>query len=51
MRIIEARQSETSPLRYHIELTPEEFEDVKDLVYNIVLRIKENEKKQRDNIR
>jgi len=44
MRLIEFRQSETSPLRYHLELTPDEIEEVKDLVYEIIKRIKNNEK-------
>jgi|TARA_R110002020_G_scaffold4233_1_gene18837 hypothetical protein len=40
----EFRQSATSPLKYRVELTPEELERVKDLVYQIIKRIKEDEK-------
>lgn len=38
------RQSPTSPLKYVVELTPEELEKVKDLVFQIIKRIKEDEK-------
>tara|TARA_R110002110_G_C13441409_1_gene716191 strand:+ start:2934 stop:3071 length:138 start_codon:yes stop_codon:yes gene_type:complete len=41
----EHRQSATSPLKYIVELTPEELEKVKDLVFQIIKRIKEDEKK------
>ena len=40
----EQRQSATSPLRYIVELTPDELEKVKDLVFQIIKRIKEHEK-------
>jgi hypothetical protein len=40
----EFRQSETSPLKYRIELSPEELEKVKNLVSQIIKRIKEDEK-------
>tara|TARA_Y100000034_G_scaffold136035_1_gene210410 strand:- start:1790 stop:1969 length:180 start_codon:yes stop_codon:yes gene_type:complete len=30
MRILEYRQSDTSPLRYHIELNPDEMKLLKD---------------------
>jgi len=40
----EFRQSSTSPLKYIVELTPEELERVKDLVYQIIKRTIENEK-------
>ena len=40
----ECRQSSTSPLKYIVELTPEELERVKDLVFQIIKRIKEDEK-------
>tara|TARA_R110002020_G_scaffold380217_1_gene591400 strand:+ start:20795 stop:20932 length:138 start_codon:yes stop_codon:yes gene_type:complete len=40
----EFRQSETSPLKYRIELTPKELEKVKNLVSQIIIRIKEDEK-------
>jgi len=44
MRLIEFKQSATSPLRYHLELDPDEIEEVKDLVHEIIKRIKNNEK-------
>jgi hypothetical protein len=40
----EFRQSSTSPLKYIVELKPEELEKVKDLVYQIIKRITEDEK-------
>jgi|TARA_R110000751_G_scaffold105921_1_gene201922 hypothetical protein len=40
----EWRQSETSPLKYVVELTPEELEKVKDLVIQIIERTKKDEK-------
>jgi len=40
----EFRQSSTSPLKYVVELTPEELERVKDLVYQIIKRTIKNEK-------
>tara|TARA_R100001377_G_scaffold79951_1_gene58492 strand:+ start:3326 stop:3463 length:138 start_codon:yes stop_codon:yes gene_type:complete len=40
----EYRQSSTSPLKYIVELTPEELEKVKDLVTQIIERTKEDEK-------
>tara|TARA_R110000744_G_scaffold200354_1_gene319484 strand:- start:1158 stop:1295 length:138 start_codon:yes stop_codon:yes gene_type:complete len=40
----EYRQSATSPLKYIVELTPEELEKVKDLVAQIIERTKEDEK-------
>lgn len=40
----EFQQSSTSPLKYRIELTPEELEKVKDLVYQIIKRTTEDEK-------
>jgi len=40
----EFRQSSTSPLKYKVELTREELERVKDLVYQIIKRIKKDEK-------
>lgn len=41
MRLYEYRQSSTSPLKYHLELRPEELEMVKDLVMEIIDRIKQ----------
>tara|TARA_R100000008_G_scaffold75211_1_gene54333 strand:- start:97 stop:252 length:156 start_codon:yes stop_codon:yes gene_type:complete len=43
MRLYEYRQSATSPLKYHLELRPEELETVKDLVMEIIDRIKQDE--------
>jgi len=40
MRLYDYRQSSTSPLKYHLELRPEELELVKDLVKEIYDRIK-----------
>tara|TARA_R110000796_G_scaffold64547_2_gene149573 strand:+ start:9455 stop:9592 length:138 start_codon:yes stop_codon:yes gene_type:complete len=40
----EYRQSSTSPLKYIVELTPEELEKVKDLVTQIIERTKKDEK-------
>ena len=40
----EHRQSPTSPLKYIVELTPKELERVKGLVFQIIKRIKEDEK-------
>jgi len=45
MRFEEFRQSGTSPLRYRLELSPEEAEKTKDLLYKIIERLKENGKK------
>jgi len=44
MRLIETRQSSTSPVRYVLELKPEEAENVKDLIQKIIERL-EDEKK------
>jgi|TARA_R110000824_G_scaffold33220_2_gene106593 hypothetical protein len=44
MRFEESRQSPTSPLKYRLELSPKEVEKVKDLIYKIIKRIKEDEK-------
>jgi len=41
----EFRQSDTSPLKYIFELTPKELEKVKDLVSQIIERIKRDEEK------
>ena len=41
----ERRQSPTSPLKYVVELTPKELEKVKDLVSQIIERIKRDEEK------
>lgn len=45
MRFEEFKQSGTSPLKYHLELSPKEADKVKDLLYKIIERLKEDEKK------
>ena len=45
MRFIEFKQSSTSPLKYKLELNPQEAEKVKDLLQQITERLNENEKK------
>ena len=45
MRFIESRQSSTSPLRYSLELKPDEVEKVKDLLTEIIKRLQQDEKK------
>ena len=40
MRFYEYKQSDTSPLKYNLELTPEELEKVKELVMKIIETIK-----------
>ena len=39
MRLYEYRQTSTSPLKFHLEMRPEELELVKDLVQEIIDRI------------
>ena len=43
MRLYAYRQSATSPLKYHLELRPEELEMTKELVMEIMKKIKEHE--------
>ncbi len=45
MRFIEFRQTATSPLKYKLELNPQEAEEVKDLLQQIIERLNKNEKK------
>ena len=45
MRFIEFRQSDTSPLKYRLEINPEEAEEVKDLLQKIIDRLSKNKKK------
>jgi len=45
MRFIEFRQTATSPLKYKLELSPQETEEVKDLLQQIIERLNKNEKK------
>jgi hypothetical protein len=43
MRLYEYRQSATSPLKYHLELRPEELEMTKELVMEIIKKIEARE--------
>lgn len=43
MRLYEYRQSNTSPLKYNLELTPEELTKVKELIMNIDKILQEEE--------
>ena len=45
MRFVEFRQSNTSPLKYRVELNLQETEKVKDLLEMIIKRLKEDDKK------
>jgi|TARA_R100000900_G_scaffold86727_1_gene67826 hypothetical protein len=45
MRFIEFKQSSTSPQKYRLELNPQEAEEVKDLLQQIIERLNKNEKK------
>ena len=45
MRFVEFRQSNTSPLKYRLELNLQETEKVKDLLEMIIKRLKEDDKK------
>ena len=49
MRLYEYRQSTTSPLKYHLQLNPEELEQVKDLVVEIIQTILQNEQNNEQN--
>jgi len=50
MRFEEYRQSQTSPLKYRLELRETELEKVKDLIMQVIERIKQDEKEQGNNI-
>jgi len=39
MRLYEYRQSATSPLKYHLEFSPEEFKMTRELVMGIMEKI------------
>ena len=39
MRFLEFKQSETSPVKYRLELSPEEAEAVKDLLQSIIRKL------------
>ena len=43
MRFYEYRQSDTSPSKYNLELTPEELEKVKELIITVIQIIKQEE--------
>ena len=45
MRFYEFRQSDTSPLKYRVELSLEEAETIKDLLYQIIERLNKDEEK------
>ena len=45
MRFYEFKQSDTSPLKYRVELSSEEAEKVKDLLYRIIERLNKDEEK------
>ena len=44
MRLYEYRQSVTSPLKYHLELSHEEFKIAKELVMDIMEKIETDKK-------
>ena len=48
MRFYEYRQSATSPLKYQLQLNPEELERVKDLVMKIAQTVIQNEQGECD---
>ena len=45
MRFFEFKQSDTSPLKYRVELSLEEAEKTKDLLYRIIERLNKDEEK------
>jgi hypothetical protein len=45
MRFYESRQSDTSPIKYRLELKLEEAEKVQDLLQKIIERLRKDEKK------
>jgi hypothetical protein len=48
MRFVEFRQSQTSPVKYRLELSPKEVEKVKHLIMEIITGLKEDEKRHED---
>ena len=40
MRLYEYQQSSTSPLKYNLEMSPEELEKVKELIMRIIETLK-----------
>lgn len=49
MRFIQFRQSGTSPLKYRLELSPEETDEVKDLLQKIIDKLDFIEKREDQN--
>jgi len=50
MRFYEHKQSSTSPLKYNLELTPEEVEQVKELILEIIQTIIKKEEDNRTDV-
>ncbi len=50
MRLYEYRQSNTSPLKYRLELTPDEFVETKDLIMDIVKSLQEEEQTKKNEL-
>jgi len=50
MLFYESRQSKTSPLKYMLELSPEEVEKIKRELFEIIVKLK-NPKDNDDNIK
>ena len=46
MRLYEYRQSATSPLKYHLELNPEEFKMTKELVMDIMEKVEKEKRNE-----
>jgi hypothetical protein len=50
MRLYESQQSNTSPLKYHLELTPDEFAKVKELIMDIIKSLQEEEQAEKNEL-
>ncbi len=50
MRLYECRQSNTSPLKYRLELTPDEFVETKELIMDIVKSLQEEEQTKKNEL-
>ena len=50
MRLYESQQYNTSPLKYHLELTPDEFAKVKELIMDIVESLQEEEQSKKNEL-
>lgn len=50
MRLYEYQQSNTSPLRYRLELTPDEFGTVKELIMDVVKSLQEKEQTKKNEL-